>query len=155
MCNFEDKVSLHGLNSDTIHIGWVQGLLACMLHIEGIIEDIETVEVRMMERIRKKKMLPSSWVQRYLQLIYVVQYLLSVQDINMISHNDTLDFYHVHIMDPLEVIPMEPLEVDSLNLQVFLAQYHGHCIRSGTWIESLCLFNFWLLIKTYCVQCLL
>lgn len=50
-------------------------------------------------------------------------------------------------MDPLEVIPTEPLEVDSLNLQVFLPQYHGNCIQSGTWIESLCLFNFWLLIK--------
>lgn len=50
-------------------------------------------------------------------------------------------------MDPLEVIPTEPLEVDSLNLQVFLPQYHGNCIQRGTWIESLCLFNFWLLIK--------
>ena len=141
--NLEDKVSLQGVNSDTIHIGWVQGLLAWMFHIEGIIKYIETVEVGMMERIRKKKMLPSLWVQ----LIYVVQYLPSVRDMNMISHNDTLDFYHVHIMDRLEVISMEPLEVDSLILQVFLIQYHGHCIQSGTWIKSLCLFNFWLLIK--------
>ncbi|RHN77979.1 hypothetical protein MtrunA17_Chr1g0160571 [Medicago truncatula] len=90
----------------------------------------------MMERIRKKKMLPSSWVQRCLQLIFVVQLHLIVQDINVISHNDTL-----------EVIPVEPLEVDSLNLQVFLTQYHGHCIQSGAWIESLCLLNFLLLIN--------
>ncbi|AES59879.1 transmembrane protein, putative [Medicago truncatula] len=89
-----------------------------------------------MERIRKKKMLPSSWVQRCLQLIFVVQLHLIVQDINVISHNDTL-----------EVIPVEPLEVDSLNLQVFLTQYHGHCIQSGAWIESLCLLNFLLLIN--------
>jgi hypothetical protein len=67
----------------------------------------------------------------------VAENQMSVQDINVISQNNTLDFYHVQIMDPLEVLPMEPLEVDSLNLQVFLAQYHDHCIQRGTCIESL------------------
>jgi hypothetical protein len=50
----------HGVDNDTIHVVWVQGLLAQMFHIEIIIEDIKTVEVGMTERIRRKKLLPSN-----------------------------------------------------------------------------------------------
>jgi len=128
---------LHGVHSDTIHVVWVQVLLAWMFHIEVIIEDIKIVEVGMMERIRHKKMLPSPLVQTYLQLIYVLQFLLSVQDINVSSHSDTLEFSHVQIV--------EPLEVETLNSQTFLIQYNDYSLGSDTWIVSPCLFNFWLL----------
>jgi hypothetical protein len=72
----------------------VQCLSTNILCNEKTICDIKVVEVEVMERIRHKRMLISSW-------------------------SDAFEFYHVQIMDPLEVISMEPLEleVDSLNLK--------------------------------------
>jgi hypothetical protein len=67
--NLEDKLGLHGVESDTIYVFWVQSLLEWMFYYEETIEEIKVVEVRMMERTRRMKMLPSSWVQ----FIYVLQ----------------------------------------------------------------------------------
>jgi len=120
--NLEDKVGPHGVDNDTIHVVCVQGLLARMFHIEIIIEDIETVEVGMTERIRRKKLLPSPWTHTYLQLTYVLQFVLCVPDINVSFQNDTLEFSHVQIV--------EPLEVDTWNSQTFLIQYHDYCLVS-------------------------
>jgi len=47
------------------------------------VEEIMIMKVGVMGIIRSKKIFFSLWVQRYLQLIYVVEFLLSVQDINV------------------------------------------------------------------------
>jgi hypothetical protein len=50
--NLEDKVGLHGVDSDISHVVWVQCLLACMFHNEGIIDYNKVVEVEMIEKIK-------------------------------------------------------------------------------------------------------
>jgi hypothetical protein len=88
--NLEDKVDFKGDGNVRINDALTSCLITNMLYIEGIICDIKVVEVEMMERIRHKKMLLSS------------------------SWSDALEFYHVQIMDSLEV--------DSLNSQIFLTE---------------------------------
>jgi hypothetical protein len=87
--DLEDKITFRGVGNGMINIVSISCLFTNMLCNEEIICDIKVVEVEMMERIRHKKMLLSSW-------------------------SDALEFYHVQIMDTLEVFSMEPLEVDSL-----------------------------------------
>ncbi|GAU47032.1 hypothetical protein TSUD_239890 [Trifolium subterraneum] len=117
--NLKDKVGSHGMVNDTIHVVWVQDLLARMLRIEIIIKDIKTVEVGMTDRIKQKKLLPSPWIQTYLQSIYVLQF---VPNINVTFQSDTLEFSHVQIV--------EPLEVDTWNSQTFLIQYKDYYLVS-------------------------
>lgn len=131
VCNLEDKLGLHGIDNDTIYVVWVQSLLEWMFYHEETIEEIQAVEVRMMKRTRRKKMLPLSWVQ----LIFVLQFLLSVQDISASSQIDTLEFSHFQII--------VPLEVDSLNSQIFLTLYHGYCISGGNSFEFPFMFTHW------------
>jgi hypothetical protein len=88
--NLEDKVGFKGDGNVMINDALTSCLFINMLCIEEIICGIKVVEVEMMERIRHKKMLLSS------------------------SWSDALEFYHVQIMDPLEV--------DSLNSQIFLTE---------------------------------
>jgi hypothetical protein len=87
--NLEDKVDFKGDGNVMINDVLTSCLFTNILYIEEIDCDIKVVEFKMMERIRHKKMLLSSW-------------------------SDALEFYHVQIMDTLEVYSMEPLEVDSL-----------------------------------------
>ncbi|KAK2448328.1 hypothetical protein QL285_007604 [Trifolium repens] len=76
--NIEDKIMSRGVgNNDMIHVVLVQCLSTNNLCNEKTMCDIKVVE--MMEKIRHKRMLLSSW-------------------------SDTLEFYHVQIMDPFEVI---------------------------------------------------
>jgi hypothetical protein len=48
--NLEDKVGLHGVDSDISHVVWVQCLLACMFH-NGIIDYNKVVEVEIIKRL--------------------------------------------------------------------------------------------------------
>jgi hypothetical protein len=99
-------------NNDMIHVVLVQCLSTNILCNWKTICDIKVVEVEMMERIRHKRMLLSSW-------------------------SDALEFYHVQIIDPLEVISMEPLEVDSLNSQIFFTHYHDYyTVGNGTYMVA-------------------
>jgi hypothetical protein len=79
--DLEDKIIFRGFgNNDMIHVVLVQCLSTNILCNEKTIGDNKVVEVEneMMERIRHKRMLLSSW-------------------------SDALEFYHVQIMDPLGV----------------------------------------------------
>jgi hypothetical protein len=49
--NLEDKVGLHGVDSYISHVVWVQCLLACMFHNDGIIDYNKVVEVEIIKRL--------------------------------------------------------------------------------------------------------
>ncbi|MCH94783.1 hypothetical protein A2U01_0015750, partial [Trifolium medium] len=74
--DLEDKITFRGVGNDMINVVVIPCLFTNMFYNEEIIYDIKVVELEMMERIRQ--MLLSSW-------------------------SDALEFYHVQIMDPLEV----------------------------------------------------
>jgi hypothetical protein len=51
--NLEDKVSFHRVDSDIIHVVWIPCVLARMIHSEGTIKDIKTVDI--MNKIKHNK----------------------------------------------------------------------------------------------------
>ena len=55
--NLEDMLGLHGVESDPLYVFWVLSLLEWMFYYEGTTKEIKVVEVRMMERTRRMKML--------------------------------------------------------------------------------------------------
>ncbi|CAJ2644052.1 unnamed protein product [Trifolium pratense] len=110
--DLEDKITFRGVGNDMINVVLISCLFTNMLYNEEIICDIKVVEVEMMERIRHKKMLRSS------------------------SWNDALEFYHVQIMDLLEV--------DSLNSQIFLTEV----VKTSIW--TIC--NQFLISFAHCKQ---
>jgi hypothetical protein len=98
--DLEDKITFREVGNDMINVVLLSCLFTNMFSNEVIICNIKVVEAEMMERIRHK-MLLSSW-------------------------SDALEFYHVQIMDPLEV--------DNLSSQMFFTQHEDYCIGGkGTW----------------------
>jgi hypothetical protein len=107
--DLEDKVIFIGVGDHIINVVLIPCLFSNIICNEKTIGDIKVVEVEMIEKIRDKKMLLSSW-------------------------SNALQFYHVQIMDTLEVISREPLEGDSLNSQIFFTHYQDYCrVGKGTW----------------------
>ncbi|PNX55920.1 hypothetical protein L195_g049553, partial [Trifolium pratense] len=110
--DLEDKIIFRRVGSDIINALLIPCLFSNILCNEETIGDMRVVEVEMMERIRLKKMLLSSW-------------------------SNALE---------VEVISMEPFEVDNLNSQFFFTQYHDYCISSVVWIGPPWPFNFLLML---------
>ncbi|GAU40989.1 hypothetical protein TSUD_92140 [Trifolium subterraneum] len=76
--DLDDKITFRGVGNDMSYAVLISCLFTNMLYNEEIIFDIKVVEVQMMERIRHKMLMSSSW-------------------------SDALEFYLVQIMDLLEV----------------------------------------------------